>query len=103
MTNWQREAQKWIPGVKVHSVIDTRSPIPRNAHIYIISWSLLPVRYFELVGLHCKLIIADEAHAAKNEEALRTQALSILARRSPHARLAQRNVDNLGASARAFQ
>ena len=84
VTNWQREAQKWIPGVKVHSVIDTRSPIPRNAHIYIISWSLLPVRYFELVGLHCKLIIADEAHAAKNEEALRTQALSILARRSPH-------------------
>lgn len=84
VTNWRREAQKWISGVKVHNVVDTRSPIPRNAHLYIISWSLLPVRYLELLGLRCKLIIADEAHAAKNEEALRTQALGILARRAPH-------------------
>ena len=84
VTNWRREAQKWIPGVKVHSITDTRSPIPRSANLYVISWSLLPVRYLELVGLRCKLIIADEAHAAKNEEALRTQALGILARRAPH-------------------
>lgn len=84
VTNWRREAQKWIPGVRVHGINDTRSPLPRNAHLYVISWSLLPVRYLELIGLRCKLIIADEAHAAKNEEALRTQALGILARRSPH-------------------
>jgi len=84
VTNWRREAQKWIPGVRVHSILDTQSPIPRSAHLYIISWSLLPVRYLEIAGLRCKLIIADEAHAAKNEEALRTQALAILARRSPH-------------------
>ena len=84
VTNWKREALKWVPGVRVHTVHDTRSAIPRNAHLYVISWSLLAVRYLELIGLKCKLIIADEAHAAKNEEALRTQALHILARRSPH-------------------
>lgn len=84
LTNWQREALKWVPGIRVHVVSDTRSPISRTAHLTIISWSLLTVRYLELLSLKCRLIIADEAHAAKNEEALRTQALHIVARRTPH-------------------
>jgi SWI/SNF-related matrix-associated actin-dependent regulator of chromatin subfamily A-like protein 1 len=84
LTNWQREALKWVPGVRVHVVSDTCSPLSRTAHLTVISWSLLTVRYLELLSLKCKLIIADEAHAAKNEEALRTQALHIVARRTPH-------------------
>ena len=84
LTNWKREALKWVPGVRVHVVTDTSSPLSRTAHLTVISWALLTVRYLELLSLKCKLIIADEAHAAKNEDALRTQALHIVARRTPH-------------------
>lgn len=82
--NWQREAAIWLPDARCHVIVDTTSPIPKDAHLYVISWSLLVVRYLELVEAEPRLIIADEAHAAKNEDALRTQALDILSRNVPH-------------------
>lgn len=84
LTNWKREALKWVPGVRVHVVTDMKTPLSRTAHLTVVPWSLLTSRYLELLSLKCKLLVADEAHAAKNEEALRTQALHILARRIPH-------------------
>ncbi|MEI6357515.1 MAG: SNF2-related protein, partial [Verrucomicrobiota bacterium] len=82
--NWKKEAYKWVPGIRVHSITDGRSAIPKTAHLYVISWTLLITRYHELMELGLRLIVADEAHAAKNEEALRTQALDVLSRDVPH-------------------
>ena len=83
--NWRKEARKWAPGTKVHLIEDTSTPLPtRSCDIYILSWSLLPLRWVELAQKNPQLIIGDECHFAKNEAALRTQALASLAVRSPH-------------------
>jgi SNF2 family DNA or RNA helicase len=83
--NWRKEARKWVPGMKIHLVEDTTTPIPdRPADIYILSWSLLPLRWRDLAAKNPQMIIGDEIHFAKNEQALRTQAMSSLCARTPH-------------------
>ena len=83
--NWRKEAWKWTKGLKVHLVEDTSTPLP-SAHcdLYILSWSLLALRWKDLARKQPKLIIGDEIHFAKNAEALRTQAMADLCSRSPH-------------------
>jgi SNF2 family DNA or RNA helicase len=83
--NWRKEARKWTPGLKVHLIEDTSSPLPdAPADIYIISWALLVEREKALAHIKPQLIIGDEIHFAKNEDALRTQAMSALCARCPH-------------------
>lgn len=85
VTNWCREAKKWVKGAVIHAIADMSTPMPkRKVDIFVTSWSLLPMRYLEILALKPKFIIADEIHLAKNEEALRTQALAIIAKRTPH-------------------
>jgi len=85
VTHWRREARKWCPGAKVCTVTDMSTPLPRRrASIYIISWSLLSQRYMELLGKRPSLLIADECHFAKSPDALRSQSLWALAKRTPH-------------------
>jgi SNF2 family DNA or RNA helicase len=85
VTNWCREAKKWVPGAVIHAVADLGSPMPRKrVDIVVISWALLADRYLDLVALKPKFIIADEVHYVKESEALRSQAFSIVARRTPH-------------------
>ena len=83
--NWYKEARKWCRWAKIYVITDKNTPIPQEPfHMYIMSWSLLVDRAMELVARKIKLLIADEAHYAKNEEALRSQALYGVARiRSP--------------------
>ena len=82
--NWRKEARKWVPGVKTHLVEDTNTPLDESCDMYIISWALLAERWEELARLRPQLIIGDEIHFAKNEDALRTQAMSSLCARTPH-------------------
>jgi len=83
--NWRKEARDWAPGMRVHLVEDTTSPLPKRQYdIYVLSWALLATRWQELALKHPQLIIGDEIHFAKNEDALRTQAMSSLCARSPH-------------------
>jgi SNF2 family DNA or RNA helicase len=83
--NWRKEARKWTPGLRVHLIEDTSSPLPEaTADIYIISWALLVEREQDLAHIRPQLIIGDEIHFAKNEEALRTQAMSALCAKCPH-------------------
>lgn len=83
--NWRKEARKWTPGLRVHLIEDTSSPLPETpVDVYIISWALLSERWEELARVGPQLIIGDEIHFAKNEDALRTQAMASLCARCPH-------------------
>jgi superfamily II DNA or RNA helicase len=86
VTNWCREAKKWVPGAVIHAITDLTSKMPtRKVEVFVISWALLSERYLDLVAIKPQFIIADEAHYAKGgEDTLRGQALAILARRTPH-------------------
>ena len=83
--NWRKEVRMWTPGLKTHIIEDTSSPLPERAvDVYIISWALLPSRWQELSRVGIQLLIGDEIHFAKNDQALRTQAMASLAARTPH-------------------
>jgi len=86
VTNWCREARKWVPGAVIHAIADMATPMPkRKVDVFVTSWSLLHMRYLEILALKPKFLIVDEAHYAKaGEDTLRGQALSIIARRAPH-------------------
>jgi len=83
--NWKKEAKKWLRGIKVHIIKDRSTPLPRDKKdIYIISWALIVDRARDLLRIRPQLLVADEAHYAKNAEATRSQVLYGLALRTPH-------------------
>lgn len=75
--NWAREIKRWAPGVKPILIESTDKPLRRinGPAIYVISWALLDSRWSDLIKAGVKSVVADEAHFAKNPDALRTQAL----------------------------
>jgi SNF2 family DNA or RNA helicase len=83
--NWCKEARKWCKWARIHPVTNKIEPLPRRtAHIYVVSWALLTERAAELASIGHRLLIADEAHFAKNDEAMRSKVLKALANRSKH-------------------
>ena len=78
--NWRREFKNWAPGLRVQVVEDMNSPLNKNVEVYVTSWSLLDPREAEFHAAGLRSIVADEAHMAKNPEALRSQALYRLSR-----------------------
>jgi len=86
VTNWCREARKWLGKVKIHAITDTYSAMPKpgGVHVIVTSWSLLSSRAHEIAKLRPRFLVADEAHYAKSEEAQRTIALARLAKVCPH-------------------
>ena len=85
VSNWEREAKKWLPGVRTHIIADMNTRFPRiPAEIYIISWSLLAHRLLELKRLRPRFLVGDEAHMVKSEEAQRSLAVRELAKITPH-------------------
>ncbi len=83
--NWYKEARKWCKWARIHPIVNRTDPLPkRTHHIYIVSWNLMVERATELASIGHRLLIADEAQYAKNDEAMRSQVLSELAKVSPH-------------------
>jgi len=83
--NWHTEIRKWCKWAKIYVVEGRKKRLPQAPHhFYILSWSLLAARGRELLYRKPKLLIADEAHKAKNMEAMRSRALYGLAKRIPH-------------------
>jgi SNF2 family DNA or RNA helicase len=82
--NWRREIKKWAPGIRVVLVETSDSKMPRPAvpTIYVMSWALLDARWTDLIHLGVRTVVADEAHYAKNPDALRSQALYQVTRSS---------------------
>jgi SNF2 family DNA or RNA helicase len=83
--SWHEETRKWCKWAKICVIEGYKGRIPdKPYHIYILSWSLLARRGKELLYRKPKLLIADEAHMAKNMEAMRSRALYGMAKRIPH-------------------
>ena len=80
MHNWKRELKWWAPGLRAHIVDDMSSVVPDDHDVYITSWSLLDPRLTDFHKKEFRTVVADEAHLAKNPEALRSQALYQLTR-----------------------
>ncbi|NDE17481.1 DEAD/DEAH box helicase [bacterium] len=77
--NWRKEVRMWTPGLKTHIIEDTSTPLPsRPIDVYITSWALLTHRWRELGRIGIQLVIGDEIHFAKNDQAMRTQAMASL-------------------------
>jgi SNF2 family DNA or RNA helicase len=77
LRHWGREVHRWAPGLHSLIINDSASRLPkiRGNTILIISWTLLDVRWADLVRAGVKVVVADEAHYAKNPSSLRSQAL----------------------------
>jgi SWI/SNF-related matrix-associated actin-dependent regulator 1 of chromatin subfamily A len=86
VTNWCREARKWLGAqYRIHAIKNRSRPLPRKrAHIMVVPWALLAEREAELRSYGFRLLVADEAHFGKNPEALRSQALMEIAKKTPH-------------------
>lgn len=82
--NWGEEMREWAAWAKAFIVDDTKTEIPTDKDVIIISWSLLREREIELQTYGFKLVVADEAHFAKNEEAQRTKAFTNVISTAPH-------------------
>ncbi len=78
--NWRREFRAWAPGLRTQIVEDMSTPLDKHANVYITSWALLDPREMEFHGRGLHTVVADEAHLAKNPDALRSQALYRLTR-----------------------
>jgi SNF2 family DNA or RNA helicase len=86
VTNWCREAKKWVPGATIHAVSDLGSRMPkRRVDIFVVSWAILADRYLDLCSVKPQFLVIDECHYAKaGSDTLRGQAFGILAKRTPH-------------------
>jgi SNF2 family DNA or RNA helicase len=75
--NWAKEIRRWAPNYRpiIIDDMDTRLTKQPRQTVYIISWNLLDTRWMDLVRVGVQTLIADEAHYAKNPDALRSQAL----------------------------
>ena len=78
--NWQREAEKWIKGVKVKVISGTSGVMP-DADIYVVNYDILThwVEKFPPING----IVLDESHYIKNGQAQRSKAAIRLSDKVP--------------------
>ena len=82
--NWKKEARIWCPKLRVQLIDSVRARIRPNRHLTITTWDLMSNRQDDFASRGYKLIIADEAHYAKNPDTQRSMALARLASLADH-------------------
>jgi SWI/SNF-related matrix-associated actin-dependent regulator 1 of chromatin subfamily A len=73
--NWQREWARWSTTKMSVAVVSGKSGDLPKADVVIINYDLITARQEQLSAVKWGLLIADEAHYAKNPGAKRTKAL----------------------------
>lgn len=76
--NWQREFEKWdVKGLRVDRILDgKRSSWPAHEpEVVVINFDLVQKHYDRLTDIPWDILVIDEAHALKNEDTKRTQAI----------------------------
>jgi len=80
---WKNEVGKWMPGTKVQ-ILSGRTPQPIIEDIVIINYDTLASWVDSLKRVMPKVVITDECHYYKNNNADRTKAIKKLAKNIPH-------------------
>lgn len=82
--NWRREAKWWAPGFKTHVIEGLASTIPTpTPNIVVCPWDLVHPHREALARAGFKLLVADEAHYAKNPLSQRGAAVADLCKIIP--------------------
>lgn len=76
--NWQREAEKWLPGKTVSVLNGKNDNGVFDADIVIINYDVLKKNLDALQAKNFKAIVCDESHYLKNFKAQRTEAAKAL-------------------------
>lgn len=82
--NWLVEARKWLSTNEKIVIAEGRKPYNTGNAITIINWDILKYWQEYLIKQKPAVIIADEAHYAKNLDASRTKALRALTKAISH-------------------
>lgn len=78
--NWQREAEKWLPGKKVVILNGKINGDWEAADVVVLNYDILGKHIDSLKSHSFKAIILDECHAIKSHDALRTKHATELAK-----------------------
>lgn len=81
--NWQREAKKWVKGMKIQVLSGTNTNVRLLGDIIIINYDILHAWVEKLQTIRPQLIVTDEAHYFKTRAAKRTKAVKMLAKGVP--------------------
>ncbi len=81
--NWEREANRWLPQPNTQ-ILSGSNPYPITGEIIIINYDLLQYWVQQIMAIKPKVIIFDEIHYIKNNNALRTKASKLIAKNVPH-------------------
>jgi len=84
LRNWRREAERWIPGVKVQTLATQADPLRRGHHITVTTWDVMAARKEALIAYGFRLLVCDEAHYAKNPDTHRSMGAREIASVTPH-------------------
>jgi SNF2 family DNA or RNA helicase len=81
--NWAREAQAWLANPKVE-ILSGNTPHRTHGEILIINYDVLPGWVEALKNLNPQVLITDECHYFKNNQAKRTKAIKSLGKGISH-------------------
>lgn len=81
--NWAREITNWMTGHKIQILSGTK-PYPIVGDTLIINYNIIQNWIEPLRALNPKVLILDECHKIKNDSALRTKAIKLLAKKIPY-------------------
>lgn len=86
LLNWKREIELWNTNVPIHRLDKQARPVPHRGWVGIVltTWDLLTYHLESLIALQPRILVADEAHYALNNEAGRSVALDQIADACPH-------------------
>jgi SWI/SNF-related matrix-associated actin-dependent regulator 1 of chromatin subfamily A len=81
--NWQREIEKWLPETNIE-IISGIKKYETTGDILIINYDILWYWIYTLQKRNPQILIADECHKVKNDDARRTKAIKRIAKTVPH-------------------
>ena len=82
--NWERECHMWLKNPNTQILTGTKADMPIVGDIIIINYDILPAWYKRLKAIDAKVLVTDECHYYKSNQAKRTKAVKALAKGIPH-------------------
>jgi len=81
--NWRKETLKWI-GEESYIINGKKDEGYYNEDIIIINYDIMEAHQKQLTKLNPQIVIGDEIHKIKNQQAKRTKAVKKLCKKVPH-------------------